>query len=503
LRKISGSENGHQLINLATFSTAKLANMTVIKRAAKLSDSKCLVIICSNADELKKFSLSATDIEYFRNAAASERKSVAVTTPQGCLVVLFKDRKTERNKLAETLRKAGSALIAYLNDNKCNSVELADATGNNEHLLYVAEGMLLANYQFLKYKTNAEKEKNALDELILVGAGLKEPEVNALRIAVEATFIARDLVNEPAVTLTAEALSDEFKRLGKDAGFRVEVLNKAKITSLKMGGLLAVNKGSDLPPTFTIMEHKPARPRNKKPVVLVGKGVVYDTGGYNVKVGTGMETMKCDMAGAATVGATMWAIAKANLNVHVIGIVPATDNRINGNAYVAGDVITMYNGKTVEVLNTDAEGRLILGDALAYAEKFEPGLVMDFATLTGAAMVAIGPHGIVSMGTAGAPVMRALEQSGLRVHERLAEFPFWDEYGEEIISSVADIKNLGGGYAGAITAGKFLAHFVKAPWVHFDIAGPAFITAKDAYRSKGGTGVGVRLMIDFLAQYKG
>lgn len=477
--------------------------MTVIKRAAKLSDSKSLVIICSNADELKKFSLSATDIDYFRNAAANERKSVAITTPQGCLVVLFKDRKTERNKLAENLRKAGAALIAYLNDNKCNSVELTDATGNNDHLLNVAEGILLSNYQFLKYKsTSAEKEKNALDELILVGTGLKEQDVNALRISVEATFIARDLVNEPVVTLTAEALSDEFKKLGKDAGFRVEVLNKAKITSLKMGGLLAVNKGSDLPPTFTIMEHKPARPRNKKPVILVGKGVVYDTGGYNIKVGTGMETMKCDMAGAAVVGATMWAIAKAKLNVHVIGIVPATDNRINGSAYVAGDVITMYNGKTVEVLNTDAEGRLILGDALAYAEKFEPELVMDFATLTGAAMVAIGPHGIVSMGTAGAAVKKSLEQSGLRVHERLAEFPFWDEYGEEIVSHVADIKNLGGGYAGAITAGKFLAHFVKAPWVHFDIAGPAFITAKDAYRSKGGTGVGVRLMIDFLSQYK-
>jgi len=477
--------------------------MTVIKRASRISDSKCLVIICSNADELKKFSLSATDIEYFRNAAANDRKSVSITTPQGCLVVIFKDKKTERNKLAEVLRKAGAALIPYFNDNKCNSVELADATGNNDHLICTAEGILLSNYQFLKYKTNTEKDKNSLDELILVATGLKEQEVNALRISVEATFIARDLVNEPAATLSAEALAHEFRKLGKDSGFKVDVLNKAKITALKMGGLLAVNKGSDLPPTFTIMEHKPARPRNKKPIVLVGKGVVYDTGGYNIKVGTGMETMKCDMAGAAAVGATMWAISKAKLNVHVIGIVPATDNRINGSAYVAGDVLTMYNGKTVEVLNTDAEGRLILADALAYAEKFDPALVMDFATLTGAAMVAIGPHGIVSMGTAGTEVKKSLANSGFRVHERLAEFPFWDEYGEEIVSSVADIKNLGGSYAGAITAGKFLAHFVKAPWVHFDIAGPAFIAAKDAYRSKGGTGVGVRLMIDFLSQYKG
>jgi leucyl aminopeptidase len=478
--------------------------MTVIKRASRISDSKCLVIICNNADELKKFSLSATDIEYFRTAAANDKKAVSLVTPQGCLVVLFKDRKAERSKLSENLRKAGAGLIPFLNDNRCSSVELTDASANNEHLLLVAEGILLSNYQFLKYKTaGAEKEKNALDELVLVGTGLKEQEVDHLRITVEATFIARDLVNEPVMTINSETLAGEFRRLGKEAGFRVEVLNKSKISALKMGGLLAVNKGSDIPPTFTIMEHKPARPRNKKPIVLVGKGVVYDTGGYNVKVGNGMDTMKCDMAGAATVGATMWAVAKAKLNVHVIGIVPATDNRINGNAYVAGDVLTMYNGKTVEVLNTDAEGRLILADALAYAEKFDPALVLDFATLTGAAMVAVGPLGIVTMGTAGADVKKALSASGLRVHERLAEFPFWEEYDEQIRSDVADIKNIGGGFGGAITAGKFLAHFVNAPWMHFDIAGPAFLSAKDAYRTKGGTGVGVRLMVDFLSSYKG
>lgn len=489
---------------MVTFSTAKLTNMTVIKRASRLSDHKCVVIVCSGADELKKYSLSEADIAYFRRAFADERKTVTLITPLGCLVAILKDRKTEKNKLAENLRKCGATLIAFFNENTCHSVELTDATGNNEHLLNVAEGILLSNYQFLKYKTTgASKEKNALDELILVATGLKEQDVNLLRISTEATCIARDLVNEPPVVLTAESLADEFKRLAKDSGFRIEVLNKSKITALKMGGLLAVNKGSDVPPTFTIMEHKPARPRNKKPVVIVGKGVVYDTGGYNIKVGTGMETMKCDMAGAAVVGATMWAIAKAKLNVHVIGIVPATDNRVNGGAYVAGDVLTMYNGKTVEVLNTDAEGRLILGDALSYAEKFSPGLVLDFATLTGAAMVAIGHHGIVAMGTAGTEVKKSLAQSGFRVHERLAEFPFWDEYDELIRSDVADIKNIGGPYGGAITAGKFLAHFVNAPWMHFDIAGPAFITAKDAYRAKGGTGVGVRLMIDFLSSYKG
>lgn len=478
--------------------------MTVIKRANRISDHKCVVIVCANADELKKYSLSATDIDYFRTAFADERKTVTLNTPQGCLVAVLKDRKSDKHKLAEGLRRSGAALISFFNENKCHSAELTDATGNNEHLLNVAEGILLSNYQFLKYKSQgAEKEKNALDELILVATGLKEQDVNQLRISTEATFIARDLVNEPPVTLTAETLADEFKKLAKDSGFRIEVLNKAKIAALKMGGLIAVNKGSDIPPTFTIMEHKPARPRNKKPIVIVGKGVVYDTGGYNIKVGNGMETMKCDMAGAAVVGATMWAIAKAKLNVHVIGIVPATDNKINGNGYVAGDVLTMYNGKTVEVLNTDAEGRLILADALSYAEKFAPGLVFDFATLTGAAAAAIGQYGIVTMGTAAPEVKKSLALSGMRIHERLAEFPFWDEYDDLIKSDVADIKNIGGPYGGAITAGKFLAHFVNVPWMHFDIAGPAFISAKDSYRAKGGTGVGVRLMIDFLSSYKG
>jgi leucyl aminopeptidase len=289
--------------------------------------------------------------------------------------------------------------------------------------------------------------------------------------------------------------------MGKEAGFSVEVLNKSKIESLKMGGLLGVNKGSVDPPTFSIMHYKHARSKNKKPIVLVGKGVVFDTGGYNIKVANGMETMKCDMAGAAAVGCAMYAIAKAKLPVNVIALVPATDNRIDGKAYVAGDVLTMYNGLTVEVLNTDAEGRLILADALAYGEQFDPELVMEFSTLTGAAMAAVGQYGIVTMGTAEERTKNKLKSSGNTVHERLAEFPFWEEYDELIKSDVAEIKNIGGPYGGAITAGKFLAHFVKSPYMHFDIAGPAFISAKDAYRTKGGTGVGVRFIFDFLSNY--
>jgi leucyl aminopeptidase len=211
-----------------------------------------------------------------------------------------------------------------------------------------------------------------------------------------------------------------------------------------------------------------------------------------------MDSMKCDMAGAATVAGTMYAIAKARLKYHVIGLIPATDNRPGGDAYVPGDVIRMYNGKTVEVLNTDAEGRLILGDALSYASKYKPSLVLDFATLTGAAAIAIGHYGIVCMGTADERVKERLKRSGNEVYERLVEFPFWDEYKHLLKSDIADMKNIGGPVAGAITAGKFLEYYTDYPWMHFDIAAPAFLTSADSYRPKQGTGVGVRLLFNYI-----
>jgi leucyl aminopeptidase len=270
-----------------------------------------------------------------------------------------------------------------------------------------------------------------------------------------------------------------------------------------MGGLLAVNKGSVDPPTFTIMEWKPDKPVNKKPVILVGKGVVFDTGGLNLKPGNYMNDMKMDMAGAAIMGASISAIAAAKLPVHILALIPATDNRPSGNAYVTGDVITMFDGTKVEVLNTDAEGRMILADALSYAKKYDPQLVIDAATLTGAASRAIGKYGIVAMEQNAKEQMEQLKTSGEEVYERIAEFPFWEEYGELIKSEIADIKNLGGVDAGMITAGKFLAHFTDYPFIHLDIAGPAHIDKKDGYIPAGGTGMGVRLLYSFVKKMIG
>jgi leucyl aminopeptidase len=322
----------------------------------------------------------------------------------------------------------------------------------------------------------------------------------AVKVA-KAVCITRDLVNEPVVSLTAQELSNRASKLGKEFGFHTEVFNKAKIQSLKMGGLLAVNAGSPDPPTFTILEYKPKNATNKKPIVLVGKGVVFDTGGLSLKETPGsMDSMKCDMAGAGAVIGTLCALSSLKLPVHVIGLIPATDNRPGGNAITPGDVITMHNGTTVEILNTDAEGRLILADALSYAKKYNPELVIDLATLTGAAVIIIGNGGTVMASTASAAVNEALLESGERVYERMVHLPLWEEFKDQLKSDIADLKNIGGKPAGSLTAAKFLEQFTSFPWIHLDIAGPAFLASPDSYRGKNGTGVGVRLLTDFISR---
>jgi len=267
-----------------------------------------------------------------------------------------------------------------------------------------------------------------------------------------------------------------------------------------MGGLLSVAAGSLDPPTFNILEWKPEKALNARPVIFVGKGVVFDTGGLTLKpTPNSMDLMKSDMAGAAAVAGTLYALAKAKMPYHVVGLIPATDNRPGVKATAPGDVITMYGGTTVEVMNTDAEGRLILGDALEYAKKYDPEIVIDLATLTGAAVKAIGQYGIVFMSTASENEKEILKASGEQTYERLVELPLWDEYADMIKSDIADMKNVSSSTnAGAITAGKFLEHFTDYPWVHLDIAGPAYLSASDGYRTKNATGTGIRLLIKYL-----
>ena len=398
----------------------------------------------------------------------------------------------------ENARKAGASLFRVLEKKKGGSLQLIN-TIREPLSPFFLEGFILASYAFTKYKK--EKENVQLTDISVVDPLITGDQLLEVNHLTEAVFFARDLVNEPLSTLTAVRMAEEFQRAGDRAGFSVEIFGIQKIKSLKMGGLLAVNKGSIDPPTFSVLEWKPEGCRNNKPVVLVGKGIVFDTGGLSLKsTPNSMDTMKSDMGGGAAVAATLYALAKNQIPVHVIGLIPATDNRPDGNAYAPGDIITLYDGTSVEIKNTDAEGRLILADALGYAKKYEPELVIDVATLTGTASLITGINGLAAMGT-DKQAMVLLKKAGDEVYERIIELPLWEEFAEPLKSPVADLNNLGVREGQASIAGKFLEHFTGYPWIHMDIAGSAFITENKDYRKKGGTGVGTRLLFNFLKNY--
>lgn len=468
--------------------------MKMIKSADKIvKDDQIVLAIDAKTFKAGKL-LSKSEYDEIKSAISNKRNDLVVNS-SGRLVLVAINHDKSGWELSENLRKAGAKFCSILNENSKASVAIISE--DKSDALALAEGMALANYKFNKYKTKAKS--NSLKQIHIVNEDVNSKDIELINVIVDSTFIARDLVNEPHSYLNSMQLSEEFKSIGKSAGFDVEVWNEAKITAQKMGGILSVNKASKIPPTFNILEYKPKNAKNKKPFVLVGKGVVYDTGGLSLKpTPNSMDHMKCDMAGGAVVAGVMHAVAKLDLPLHVIGLVPATDNWIGENSYAPGDVITMYDGTTVEILNTDAEGRLILADALHFAKKLKPQLVCDFATLTGAAVRAIGPYASAVLGNADEKIKQDVFESSYSVFERLVEFPLWPEYADELKSEIADMTNLGKGEGGQISAAKFLEHFTDYPWMHFDIAGPAFNHAADAYRPKGGTGVGVRLMINFL-----
>ena len=364
----------------------------------------------------------------------------------------------------------------------------------------LTEGFMLEAYDFRNYRTEDERMHDPTERLVLHAAKEEKAVRRGAergRTIAEATCTARDLVNLSPHDKTPTLLSKYAERLARKYGFLCQVWNKSAIEKEKMGGLLAVNRGSKEPPTVIEMEWIPSNPLNTRPIVLVGKGVVFDTGGLSLKpTKNSMDHMKADMAGAAAVIGTMEAIARLNLPLYVMGFCPATDNRPGENAYVPGDVVTMHSGKTVEVLNTDAEGRMILADVLSYVGDFRPELVIDLATLTGAQVVALGSKVAATM-TNNGPIDN-LCKAGVLSGDLVHPMPMLDHYGEHLKSTVADIKNIGNREAGSITAAKFLEHFVDYPWLHVDLAGPAFLHKAMPYRPVGGTGFGVRLLVEFL-----
>ncbi|MDK2978100.1 MAG: leucyl aminopeptidase [Bacteroidales bacterium] len=456
-----------------------------------------VIYLTTNVEKLTDYSFSPTEFEYIKRQIAEDKKQVNINSYFKWSYIYIIDSDKEIASLKEKLRRAAGDLYKDLREHKHEEILVVDLSEKVALTLAFIEGLGLRHYQFLKYQTNKAEKRNPLKEIKIFSSPITDEQVAQLNILLQAMYYTRDLVNEPVANLNAVQLANEFEKMGQLAGFEVEIFNKKKIESLQMNGLLTVNKGSVDPPTFSVLTWKPKNAINKNPYVLVGKGIVYDTGGMNLKPGNYLDTMKSDMAGAASVAGALYALAKAVVPVYVIALIPATDNRTNGNAYVPDDIIQFKNGVTVEVKNTDAEGRLVLADALIFAKQYNPVLVIDIATLTGSAAQAVGNLGIVAMSTVRED-LNQLKVSGNNVYERIVELPLWNEYDKMLESDIADIKNIGGKEAGAITAAMFLKHFVDYPWIHLDIAGPAFLSKADNYRGVGATGVGVRLFFDFF-----
>jgi leucyl aminopeptidase len=366
----------------------------------------------------------------------------------------------------------------------------------------IGEGSFLSQYRFDKYLTEKNNKNQKIIEVTLFDASEENVKaikkgLNEARIVCEAVCFARDLENAPGNEIYPETLATAARKSGEIYGYRATIWDKKRIQETGFGGLLAVNAGSVNPPRFIILELNGGQ-KELDTIVLIGKGVTFDSGGISIKPASGMAEMKMDMSGAAAVMGTMEAAARLKLPVHLVGLIPATENMPSGTAMKPGDIITHYGGKTSEVDNTDAEGRLILADALAYAEKFKPNAVIDLATLTGACVVALGHHATGMMGN-DEELMAALKAAGEKTYERVWQLPLYDEYEKQIKSDVADVKNVGGRWGGAITAGWFLKKFVSNyKWVHLDIAGTAILEEDLPYTPKGGSGVGVRLLIEFL-----
>lgn len=467
-----------------------------VSKITELKENTSTGVLFEKTGQLSFSKLSEQEKAFFEKTVEKESECIIQQLP---VLYFFGKVKLEDEEYLqlETARKAGFKLYSALKQIKATTVQL-ESFSETKLMFAFLEGLLLSNYAFDKYKK--EKETFALEQVFVHDNSMSAAQIEELQNIVRAVFAACDLVNEPLSYLTAPRFSEEMERLGAEAGFSVEVFSKQKIESLKMGGLLAVNKGSIDPPTFNILEWKPENAKNKKPLVLVGKGVVYDTGGLSLKpTANSMDYMKTDMAGAAVMVTTLFAIARNKIPVHVVCLIPATDNRPDGNAYAPGDVITMFDGTTVEVRNTDAEGRLILADALVYAKKYDPELVIDYATLTGAADIVAGPFGAVIMGNSKHNIEQ-LKATGLKTYERLIEVPLWEEYAQPLKSQIADLNNLGSREAQSTIAGKFLEHFTDYEWIHIDSAGTPYLKEADHYQPAGGTGFGTRLIYNFIKE---
>lgn len=367
----------------------------------------------------------------------------------------------------------------------------------------MTEGAILGGYQFTTYRTTDDSVGKDVGQMTLLAQHKNQVRQLAEGIrrgvaTAEATVFVRDLCNHPSNVMTPVRIANEAKSIAKSEALTLKILEQKEMEQLGMGALLGVARGSHEPPKFIILEYNGAKKKDERPVVLVGKTITFDTGGISLKPAENMEHMKADMTGGAEVLASIRAAARLKLPLRLISILPVAENMPGGRAMKPGDIVKTLSGKTVEVQNTDAEGRLILADALAYAQRYNPAALVDIATLTGACVVALGQFAIGMFGT-DQKLKEQVRKSGLKAGERVWEMPLWDEYFEQLRSDVADMRNIGGRGGGMITAALFLSKFTgDCSWVHLDIASTDWSERERAYIPKGPTGTGTRLLIQYL-----
>jgi leucyl aminopeptidase len=419
--------------------------------------------------------------------------------------------KAESFNLEGVRRAAASAIMRARDLNARTVATIVHGAGTGGLSLQDAAQAVAEGAQLGLYRYDAPKQSeplNQIESLTLVeqdSARVSQVEtgVQVAQAVVEGVTLARDLVNMPPNVATPTRLAEAARQIAATYGMALTIGDREWAAQRKMGGFLAVAKGAGEPPYFIVLEHNADR-TDLEPIVLIGKGITFDTGGISLKPAEKMEDMKSDMAGAAAVLGAMQVIGRLNLPLRVIGITPCTENMPDANGYHPADVITISNGKTVEIISTDAEGRMILADALVYAQQYQPKAVIDLATLTGACVVALGEAVAAGIFCTDGWLQEKLVASGAETHERLWPMPLWDDYREKIKTISADMMNTGGRFGGVGTSAIFLKEFTTYPWAHLDIAGMALITKKaleTPYVPLGGTGFGVRLLVDFLRKW--
>ena len=403
---------------------------------------------------------------------------------------------------AERVRRAAGSASKQASKVRCERLAFAVPSGPSEHSRAAAEGAVLGAYRFSEMKAPPKDEPAPVElaEIVLLGGDAEAARVG--EILARAENLARTLGNLPPNVCTPAHLAETAQRIAAERGLACTVLGPAELKQEGMGALLAVAQGSAQEPRLIVLEHRGGG-EGEPPLALVGKGLTFDAGGISIKPAQSMEDMKFDMCGGAAVLAAMQAVGELQVRCNVVGLVPASENLLGSAAMRPGDILRTHAGKSVEVVNTDAEGRLILADALSYLRRFEPAACVDAATLTGACVIGLGHHATGAMGNDEA-VLEQVRAAGERAGQRVWPLPMWDEYREQLRSDYADLKNVGGRPAGAITAGWFLREFVgDTPWVHLDVAGTAYGDGKLSYQTKGATGVPTRLFVEWVLSRAG